>query len=150
MSLAAFYLFSISCTEQHNPFPYRNQLKQERVVAHTAHPQLAEDGSLPTAIAAVELSEIDQKFNDICSSCHGLDGRAQTDAAKALNPVPRDFTDAAWQDSVTDTHIRDVIEKGGPAVLKRESGMGPWGAVLTGTLLDQMVGKVRSFKAAAP
>lgn len=57
-------------------------------------------------------------FKGICAGCHGLGGLGNGSAAAALNPRPRNFTDRAWQASVTDAHIRTTILKGGAAVGK--------------------------------
>ncbi len=51
-----------------------------------------------------------------CEMCHGASGKGDGSAAAALTPRPRDFGDAAWQESVTDEHLRTVITKGGAAV----------------------------------
>ena len=46
------------------------------------------------------------------------DGEGNGTAAVALNPKPRNFTDPAWQKSVTDQHLRDTMVKGGAGVGK--------------------------------
>lgn len=53
-----------------------------------------------------------------CVACHGLDGRGDGPASASLQPKPRAFSDAAWQDSVTDHHLAKVIVGGGLAVGK--------------------------------
>lgn len=50
-----------------------------------------------------------------CVVCHGESGKGDGVGAAALDPKPRNYTDAAWQASVTDKHIKDVIMKGGAA-----------------------------------
>jgi cytochrome c553 len=57
------------------------------------------------------------RFASECVSCHGADGKGNNPVAAALNPKPRDYTDKVWQDSVTDDRIKDVIIRGGAAVL---------------------------------
>src|SRR3989442_1592969 len=52
-------------------------------------------------------------FNQRCSTCHGAGGKGDGIAGAALNPKPRNFTDAAWQKSVSDTHLAKVIVEGG-------------------------------------
>lgn len=59
-----------------------------------------------------------QKYDTLCTTCHGPQGKGDGPGAASLDPKPRDFTDPAWQDSVTDDHLRKVIVKGGPAVGK--------------------------------
>lgn len=53
-----------------------------------------------------------------CVACHGTVGAGDGLAAKAMKPKPRNFTDKAWQKSVTDKHIEKVILEGGMAVGK--------------------------------
>src|SRR5258705_1966742 len=57
-------------------------------------------------------------FQTICATCHGPDGKGNGQAAAALNPRPRNYTDKAWQASVTDDDIRKIILNGGAAVGK--------------------------------
>jgi cytochrome c553 len=57
-------------------------------------------------------------FQTICATCHGPDGKGNGQAAAALNPKPRNYTDKAWQASVTDDDIRKIILGGGAAVGK--------------------------------
>jgi mono/diheme cytochrome c family protein len=57
-------------------------------------------------------------FATRCSTCHGVDGKGNGPASITLNPKPRNYTDAGWQNSVTDDHIREIIVKGGAAVGK--------------------------------
>ncbi len=57
-------------------------------------------------------------FATRCSTCHGADGKGRGPAAITLNPKPRNYTDVAWQKSVTDEHIAEIVVKGGAAVGK--------------------------------
>lgn len=70
----------------------------------------------PPPPAAVK--EADQIFKSRCITCHGAGGKGDGAAAVALNPKPRDLTDAAWQKSVDDAHIEKIILNGGPSVGK--------------------------------
>lgn len=63
-------------------------------------------------------AEAQQMFNTVCSTCHGKDGRGDGPGAAALNPKPRNYTDKAWQASVTDEQIKNTILMGGAAVGK--------------------------------
>lgn len=86
--------------------------------------------------------EIDTLFESVCGRCHGSDGRGEQDIDLG-KPRP-DFTSLEWQQSVSDEHLRLVIEEGGEAV-----GMSPimpgWSEVLSAEEIDLMVQKVRSF-----
>ena len=57
-------------------------------------------------------------FKTRCVMCHGESGKGDGAAAAALNPKPRDYTDAAWQKSVTDDQIKQAIVGGGTAIGK--------------------------------
>jgi mono/diheme cytochrome c family protein len=74
-----------------------------------------------TAAAAggkVDLAKAETIFNERCSACHGPQGRGDGPASAALNPKPRNYTDSAWQASVTDEQIAKTITMGGAAVGK--------------------------------
>lgn len=62
--------------------------------------------------------EAEARFSSLCVSCHGVDGKADGPTAQALSPRPRAFTEAAWQLSVSDQAIAEIIVKGGAAVGK--------------------------------
>ena len=57
-------------------------------------------------------------FETRCVTCHGPRGAGDGPAASGLNPHPRNFTDSAWQESVTNDHIAKIIVGGGAAVGK--------------------------------
>lgn len=57
-------------------------------------------------------------FDTRCSACHGTDGKGDGPGAAALTPKPRNYTDRAWQKSVTDEQIKKAILLGGAAVGK--------------------------------
>ncbi|MFT3840977.1 MAG: hypothetical protein QM723_28560 [Myxococcaceae bacterium] len=67
----------------------------------------------PTVDAKADAADI---FKVRCSTCHGLEGKGDGPASAALNPKPRNYTDAKWQDSVTDEHIEKTIVQGGASV----------------------------------
>ena len=139
--------FLASCLEQYDPRSHWSKLEEERKAAHATHPELTDKGELPktTGGPAVKLSAVDRKYNTLCVSCHGSDGKADSPQAMAMNPRPRNFTDKKWQASVDDKHIKKVIMEGGAAV-GLSATMVPWGAQLPGKLGDEMVKKVRSFR----
>jgi mono/diheme cytochrome c family protein len=55
-------------------------------------------------------------YKEKCLSCHGVTGEGDGEGSKELDPKPRSFRDRDWQQSVTDSKIRDATLKGGPAV----------------------------------
>ena len=62
--------------------------------------------------------EAEQIFQTRCVTCHGPRGEGNGPASAGLTPPPRNFTDPAWQTSVTDAHIEQIIQYGGAAVAK--------------------------------
>jgi mono/diheme cytochrome c family protein len=73
-----------------------------------------------TSASAVKIDTAAAKemFNARCSPCHGTSGQGNGPASAALTPKPRNYTDEAWQKSVTDEQIRKTIVYGGAAVGK--------------------------------
>jgi cytochrome c553 len=80
-------------------------------------PPVQHDSPPPVASAA---DEARNTFNTFCSACHGQSGTGDGVGAASLNPKPRNYTDKAWQASVTDEQIRQIIVWGGAAVGKSE------------------------------
>lgn len=82
-----------------------------------------------------------------CVACHGTTGQGDGPAAASLTPKPRQYSDAAWQDSVTDEAIKKVIVEGGAA-----NGMSPlmasYGAQFEGKEADlnNVVTYIRSLR----
>jgi mono/diheme cytochrome c family protein len=68
--------------------------------------------------AAGKASQAELMFGTVCATCHGADGSGNGPAAKTLTIKPRNYTDPAWQASVTDEQIKEIILKGGALVGK--------------------------------
>ncbi|MCA8976837.1 MAG: hypothetical protein KDC98_19095 [Planctomycetes bacterium] len=98
------------------------------------------------AAAATSQAEAKAIFDSLCFTCHGATGHGDGPGAIALDPKPRSFADAAWQDSVTDEHIKKTIVFGGAAVGK--SPMMPAQPQYKGktAILDGLVKIVRAFR----
>lgn len=54
--------------------------------------------------------KIERVWKSKCSSCHGVDGKAQTEKGKKMKVA--DYTTAEWQKSKTDADIKKGIEEG--------------------------------------
>ena len=71
-------------------------------------------GSLVGHTAWAEDAKVDKKIERLwkskCSSCHGQDGKAQTEKGKKMKVA--DYTTAAWQKSKTDADIKKGILDG--------------------------------------
>ena len=86
--------------------------------------------SAGTGLAAGDAAAGKLKYDMLCSSCHGPGGKGDGVAGAALNPKPRDMTDAAWQKATNDESITKVIKLGGPAIGKSPL-MVAWGPMLS-------------------
>jgi mono/diheme cytochrome c family protein len=78
--------------------------------AAPAEPKAAEPAPAPTPAPAAEpagdpVAEAQGIYKDRCTVCHGATGKGDGDGSAALDPKPRDFTEAEWQSSVTDDHL---------------------------------------------
>ena len=93
-----------------------------------------------------EPSAAEMMFGRVCAACHGMTGMGDGPGATTLNPKPRNYTDAAWQASITDQQIKDTILKGGQAMGK--SPMMPAQPQLANQpeVLDGLVKIIRGFK----
>lgn len=104
-----------------------------------------ESGPRRPRAGGAEPSQAELMFTTLCATCHGADGTGNGPAAGSLNPKPRNYTDAAWQASVTDDQLRETILKGGAGVGK--SPMMPGQPQLKDhpEVLDGLVRIIRKF-----
>ena len=135
------------CLEQYDPTKHLKKFEDERTIAHRELLSLTEDGNIPAPSTTVQANSnpIEETYKNYCSSCHGMEGNADTPTGHALKPGPRNFTDTKWQASVDDAHIGAVIKEGG-AKNGLSPMMAPWGSVLSEDQIKQMIQKIRSFK----
>ncbi len=80
-----------------------------------------------------------------CTMCHGQKGMGDGPSATALNPKPRNYSDIAWQRSVTDQEIRDTIVKGGVATGKSPTMPGQPDLVDKPEIVRELVKIIRGF-----
>jgi mono/diheme cytochrome c family protein len=90
-------------------------------------------------------SAAQKMFASVCANCHGIDGTANTEIAKALPVKPRNYTDAAWQASVTDDQIKQIILQGGAALGKSPMMSGHPELADKPEVLDGLVKIIRGF-----
>src|SRR5438445_13065895 len=79
------------------------------------------------AVNATE--QANKMYETVCAMCHGSGGMGDGQAAATLNPKPRNYTNAAWQASVTDDDIKKTIMLGGQATGK-SAAMPAWSSQL--------------------
>lgn len=101
-------------------------------------------GGLFTATAFAEKPGDAAKGKEIygqyCAACHGAEGKGDGVAAQALDPKPRDLSDAAFTSTITNDHMYKVIAEGGPAV-----GLSPLMAAWGGIISEQEIWDVIAF-----
>jgi mono/diheme cytochrome c family protein len=83
-------------------------------------PQPAEPAQVaqPVQAAPNHAAAARKLFKSRCTVCHGESGHGDGPGAAALNPKPRNYSDDAWQKSITDELIANTIVQGGTAVGK--------------------------------
>ena len=131
---AAFALALTACSEQKPAEP----APPPPPPAKTAEAAAAPAAGDPAADA-------EQIFTQRCTVCHGASGKGDGAGASALNPKPRDYTDAAWQKSVTDEALAKVIVEGGAAVGKSPLMAASPDLKDKPEVVKALVAKVRSF-----
>jgi cytochrome c553 len=100
----------------------------------------------PAAVAPSPASEARTLFRARCAVCHGDSGKGDGAGAAALNPKPRDYTDASWQDSVSDEQIQKTIVQGGAAVGKSPTMPGNPDLASKEAVVAELVKLIRAFK----
>jgi len=85
-------------------------------------------------------------FGQLCQTCHGPNGDGNGPVAASLPVKPRNYTDPAWQASVTDDQIKDIIVKGGAAVGKSAMMPGNPNLATDPDELNGLVKIIRGYK----
>ncbi len=95
------------------------KLNEEQPAASTATPA-ANTAAAPAATPAITLDMSPQHvelghatYHMTCAPCHGEGGKGDGPAAVALNPKPRDHTNGAYMDKLTNDHLYQVVKNGG-------------------------------------
>ncbi|MDT4968818.1 MAG: hypothetical protein QOJ64_3555 [Acidobacteriota bacterium] len=94
-------------------------------------------GSTIIANSTGKASDAARDYGNSCASCHGSDGRAKTFKAK-FNGA-KDLTKPEWQESVSDSHIFNVISNG-------RKKMPPFGAKFSQARIEALVRFVRGLR----
>ena len=100
-------------------------------------------GTVQKAMGAGSVEAGGKLYQTRCSPCHGPDGKAATPTAQALNPKPRDHTDGAYMNQLSQEHLAKVIKDGGPAVGK--SPIMPPNPDLNDQQIDDIIAFVRTL-----
>jgi mono/diheme cytochrome c family protein len=124
----------LACSKRSEPAPAPAQTE---VAAPAVDPAAQE--------ATMAKFEAKKLFTSRCAVCHGEQGKGNGPGSAALNPKPRDYTNAAWQKSVTDDQLRAVITMGGAAVGKSPIMPSSPDLQAKPKVVDALVSIVRSF-----
>ncbi len=81
-------------------------------------------------------------FENTCVACHGPQGKGDGPAAAALDPKPKNLSDAQLLSTQTDDFIFKVISEGGASV-GLSPMMAPWGGVLSEQDIWNVVAYIR-------
>ena len=100
-------------------------------------------GTVQQAIGAGNAEAGGRLYQTRCAPCHGPDGKAATPTAQALTPKPRDHTDGAYMNQLSQEHLVKVIKNGGPAVGK--SPIMPPNPDLNDQQMDDIIAFVRTL-----
>ncbi|MFL5351071.1 urate hydroxylase PuuD [Archangium sp.] len=121
-----------------------------KMPAFTAPPAAA-PAPAPTTLASAKLADVPESsrtlFAAVCSNCHGPNGHGDGTLAAAINPKPRNFSDKAWQQTITDENLKKVILGGGAAVGKSPVMPPNPGLADDAKTLDGLVKLIRVFGA---
>ncbi len=125
-----------------NPNPRWN--RAAAMVASAVAAAFALSLAVPATASAAD-KKIEKLWKTKCASCHGVDGKGETDTGKEM--AVGDMTSAAFWKDLTDAKIKDTINAG----LKREKNgkqqeMKPFKAALKPEEIDGLVEVVKGFK----
>jgi len=98
----------------------------------------------PLSARAQNQAEGQKLYTTYCVSCHGEKGKGDGVAAGSLPVKPKDHTNGAVMNQMTDQSLADVISKGGAATGK-SSFMPAWGASVNEKQIRDIVAYIRSL-----
>lgn len=104
---------------------------------------LAAAFALVTASGPALADDSEKTFRFFCAQCHGLAGKGDGPNVTKDFPVsPRNFTDAAEMNKLSNADLKNVILDGGPSVGKSPM-MPPWGKTLSEAEVDGLIRHLR-------
>jgi mono/diheme cytochrome c family protein len=110
--LASGILIAIGCSQA------ERQAEPAAPAAAPAAVPAPAPAATPANDAVAAQAEAEKIFSERCVTCHGASGGGDGPASAGLVPKPRNFHDEAWQKSVNDEYIEQIVQYGGAAVGK--------------------------------
>ncbi|HJL56684.1 MAG: cytochrome c [Arenicellales bacterium] len=99
----------------------------------------------PVFTGAAQAADGKALFGFYCAQCHGTEGEGDGPNVTGDFPVdPRNFTETAEMEKISDADIRNVIIDGGP-IADKSPMMPPWGKTLTDAEIEALVGYLRQL-----
>lgn len=109
--LIALLVCTVACGKNNEPPPPSSGVPG-------AQPESGPKSRKPSASPGGINEQAQNMFMTVCATCHGADGKGTGPAAESLTTKPRNYTDPAWQASVTDDDLKKTILVGGQGVGK--------------------------------
>lgn len=97
------------------------------------------------SVSTAQAVDTEQTYQFYCAQCHGAGGKGDGPNVTPSMPVtPRNFTNAADMDKLTDADLYNVIMDGGPS-LSKSAIMPPWSQTLVKEDVDGLVAHLRKL-----
>ena len=98
----------------------------------------------PLAVQAQDAAAGKEIYEQYCALCHGPEGKGDGSLSANLDPKPRNHTDGAYMNTLTDAHLLKVVGEGGAA-----AGLSPimpaWKDILSAQQIQDVVAFVRTL-----
>jgi mono/diheme cytochrome c family protein len=96
------------------------------------------------AARAGDVSKGKALYQQYCTPCHGVSGRGDGPAAASLPVKPRNHTDGAYMNALSDDRLAKAITQGGASVGK-SSIMPAWGSTLSEKDVQDVIAYLRTL-----
>lgn len=98
----------------------------------------------PLAAQAQDVEAGQEVYMQYCALCHGPQGKGDGSLSANLDPKPRNHTDGAYMNALSDGHLLKIVGEGGAA-----AGLSPimpaWKDILSAQQIQDVVAFVRTL-----
>lgn len=98
----------------------------------------------PLAGQAQDAAAGKEIYEQYCALCHGPQGKGDGSLSANLDPKPRDHTDGAYMNALTDARLLTVVGEGGAAA-GLSAIMPAWKNILSAEQIQDVVAFVRTL-----